>query len=136
MSLTRSSPARPSASESPTARRCRPPTSTRAPTRRTPLRRLPKCWQTKSPSRPISVVAEVEDVRLLGPLHALLEVFLPQMGPRAAEHVGHFVLELGARRQRRRMAVDGKDRRDAFDERRRIAFLEAGETRVVAHDAD
>src|SRR5262245_6092039 len=51
-----------------------------------------------------SVRAEVEDVRLLGPLHALLEVFLPQVGPRPAEHVGHFVLELGARRQRRRMA--------------------------------
>src|SRR5262245_39598694 len=132
MSRTRSSPARRSASASPTARRWQPPTSTRARTPWTPARRLPKCWRTKWRSRPAgswptSVVAEVEDVRLLGTLHAFLEVFLPIVGPRPAEHVGHFVLELGARRQRRRMPFDREDRRDAFDERRRIAFLEARE---------
>src|SRR5262245_56477506 len=81
-------------------------------------------------------VLEVEDVLFVRALHALLVVLLPEVPPRPPEHVEHFVLELGAGRQRRSLAVDREDRLHAFDEDVRIAFGQVTRLREIAHDAD
>src|SRR3954466_8344466 len=68
-------------------------------------------------------------------LQALLVVLLPHLGPRAAVHVGHLVVDVLARRHRRRLAVERVDGRNAFDVDVRVALLEAARLDVVADDA-
>src|SRR4029078_3305865 len=58
------------------------------------------------------LLPEVDYVLRRGPAHALLEILLPDMGPRAAEHVGHLELDRGARHVRRVVTVDQADHPD------------------------
>src|SRR4029079_2087823 len=84
------------------------------------------------------LLPEVEYVLRRGPAHALLEILLPDMGPRAAEHVGHLELDLGARYERRVVTVDQVDRLDAVagHERRLALVIEFIDLYQVADDAN
>src|SRR5262245_34231903 len=62
-----------------------------------------------------AIAGEIEPVFHLGPLHALLEVFLPVMRPWPAVDIRHFVLDRLADRDRRLPALDGQQCRHAFE---------------------
>src|SRR5688572_27661021 len=91
--------------------------------------------RTAATRRKSKISLEAEDVVGLGLLHAGLVMLLPDLPPGPAVHVRHLVLDGRARRDRRRAAVDRVELRQAFDERERIAGLDAAQALKVAHDA-
>src|SRR6185503_4940738 len=78
---------------------------------------------------------EAENIFLLRPLHPLLPVLLPDARPGPPVHVRHLDLDRGARRDRRRPALERIDRLHALDERLRVALLESADPLNVADDA-
>src|SRR5690606_25447979 len=74
-----------------------------------------------------SSLIERNRLRLRRPFHSLLVILLPDLRPGAAVHVGHLVGDYGARDGRAGEALHRKDRLHAFDERIRVAHLEAAD---------
>src|SRR5690606_19556316 len=106
----------------------RPAASRRPASRRSRL-------DSRSYGRVAAPLFEVEQrLARVGALHALLVVLLPDLRPRAAEHVRHLVPELRARRQRRRDAVHREQRLNAFDVRVRGARVERRALAKIADD--
>src|SRR5215510_6160012 len=80
--------------------------------------------------------SEPERSPLLGALHSLLVIALPDLCPRASVDVGQRVLHGRAGRHRRRLAVDGKALRNALHDLERIALVELAALVEVLHDTD
>src|SRR5690606_2617201 len=89
-----------------------------------------------TPIGALETLVEAEDIFVIGPLHTLLVIFPPYLSPRPAVHIGNLVLDDGSRRNGRRVAVDRVDRRDAFDEDVRCAFVVVVRLHIIAHDTD
>src|SRR5690606_7455912 len=81
------------------------------------------------------LLAEIEQVRCFGPLHALLPVFLPDLRPGPAIHVGYLVLDDATGCHGRCRPLQWVDGLDAFDERHGID-LRINEVATLVHALD
>src|SRR5512146_3362731 len=95
-------------------------------------------WLTRSARTRLESrsLLERKDVLVLGALHPLFPILLPDLGPRPVVHVEHFVVDDLGRRHRRGDALDGIDGLQALRVHERVTLVEVADLDEIAHDAD